>query len=158
MMECGDVRCKKKLDDLDEFVRGGKEPHTGIVGEIEKLWTCCKDKIPKGWIWKFTVVFGIFIISGAYYIIHKVDSSDYEFIGRSEAQVIHDTIRAESKTLHEAVMKIANENHLTVKIIEERNNQQYANICSQLSKIDQTLAMISRRIDRIERKATTDDP
>jgi len=139
MVECNDTRCKQKLDDLDLFVRG-KEPHSGLIGEIERVLACCKEKVPKSWIWKFISIFGISIILSAFYLYHKVDSSSLEFMSIPKAQAVH-----------ESLSKAITDNKLDNKIIGERNAQQYSNICSQLTKINQELLTMSKRLERIER-------
>jgi len=139
MVECGDIRCKKRLDDLHDFIHGVK-PGEGLVTEVAKVGKCCELKVPKSWIWKFIAAFGLSFILGGYYLFHKVDSTEYEYISKADAYTRMATIDRETVS-----------NKLEIKVFQERLTQQYSNLCEKLGKINQEMSTMNKRLGRIER-------
>lgn len=140
---CPDARCRHEFENIQEFVYGDK-PGTGLVGEINKVEAklkkdisdvkeCCKEKIPKGWLWKFIVVFGISIITGGFYVFYRINSSSLEFI-----------TRAESVSMHQQLDRDLMEAKLARRLLEER----YTNICTQLADIKSAVSQMNKRLDR----------
>ena len=65
MAGCPNEPCKNSHEELRDFVYG-KEPGKGkgLQGWIARVETCTLKLVPKAWLWKAAVAFGVVLIMG----------------------------------------------------------------------------------------------
>jgi len=114
MSECGDKKCKKTVEDLDNYV-------FGPPGKGEEIRTCMLKLVPKKWLWAGFTTFGLssLLFGVVIYADVQTGKKDHEKHVETIADMKQDIKEIHQKTDKNTTKLIKIETILEEKILKE---------------------------------------